>query len=78
MHHVACKKVTIKYHVCIVVVPQAHDQDHAPFHCFAHLLEAAQLLVVVVVLEQVLRVAAEVVRDGVVLSNPIKVHLKKI
>ena len=62
-------------HVGIVVIPETHDQDQSTLHGLAHLVEAAELLVVVVVAEQALDRAAEVVGDRVVLGDAVEVDL---
>ena len=58
-----------------MVIPETHDQDQPTLHGLAHLVEAAELLVVVVVAEEALDRAAEVVGDRVVLGDAVEVDL---
>ena len=58
-----------------MIIPQTHDQHHSAFHGLPHLGQAAHLVVVVVVAEEVFRVATELIGDGVVLVQAVEACL---
>ena len=60
-----------------MIIPKAHNEDHSFLEGFTHPLEATVLSVIVVVLEQILRVFAEGVSDGVKRAQTLKVCLLK-
>ena len=58
-----------------MIIPEAHHEDHSFLEGFTHPLEATILIVIVVVLEQILRVFAEGVSDGVKTAQTLEVCL---